>query len=81
MFKYIYKFLDKLKEKFSQKGQGMVEYALILAFVAAIAFVALNSEDNGLGTKIKNAFSAAGKQIQTQTDKTSTTPAPTEDGE
>ena len=68
MFKYIYKFLDKLKEKFSQKGQGMVEYALILAFVAAIAFVALNSEDTGLGTKIKNAFGAAGSQIETQTE-------------
>ena len=58
MFKYIYKFLDKLKEKFSQKGQGMVEYALILAFVAAIAFVALNSEDTGLGTKMKTDSNA-----------------------
>ena len=40
MFKYIYNFIDKLKSKFSQKGQGMIEYALIIAFVAGIAAVA-----------------------------------------
>lgn len=40
MLKHIYNFIDKIKEKLSQKGQGMVEYALIIAFVAAIAFVA-----------------------------------------
>ena len=60
MFKYFYKVFDKIKSKLSQKGQGMVEYALIIAFVAAIAAVALNS---GLGTSIKNAFSRASTQI------------------
>lgn len=62
MFKYIYGFLDKVKSKLSEKGQGMVEYALIIAFVAAIAAVALNS-DNALGAKIKTAFTNAGTQI------------------
>ena len=50
MVKYIKKLFKKLKA--SEKGQGMVEYALIIAFVAAIAIVALN---NGLGDAIKGA--------------------------
>ena len=60
MFKHFYKFLDKIKSHLSQKGQGMVEYALIIAFVAGIAAVALNSD---LGGKVKDAFSFAGEQI------------------
>lgn len=68
MFGYIYKFLDKVKSKLSEKGQGMVEYALIIAFVAAIAALALNSND-GLGDKIKSAFTAAGGQIGSQVEK------------
>lgn len=67
MFKYIYAFIDKIKSKLSQKGQGMVEYALIIAFVAAIAAMALNSS-GGLGEKIRDAFDTAGSQIQTQID-------------
>ncbi len=54
MIQYIDKLIKKLKA--SEKGQGMVEYALIIAFVAGIAIVALN---NGLGGAIKNAFSGA----------------------
>ena len=56
------KYLNKLVEKFkaSEKGQGMVEYALIIAFVAAIAIFALN---NGLGTAIKNAFTQASTAV------------------
>ena len=56
MFKYFYNFIDKVKSKLSQKGQGMVEYALIIAFVAGIALVALNTN---LGDAIKGAFSSA----------------------
>ena len=59
MIKYIEKLVKKLKA--SEKGQGMVEYALIIAFVAAIAIVALN---NGLGTAIKNAFSGAESMVE-----------------
>ena len=56
------KFIDKLikKLKASEKGQGMVEYALIIAFVAAIAIVALN---NGLGSAVKGAFDTASSQV------------------
>ena len=56
MFKHFYNFIDKVKSKLSQKGQGMVEYALIIAFVAGIAAVALNSD---LGNAIKGAFGSA----------------------
>lgn len=58
MVKFIQKLLQKLKA--SEKGQGMVEYALIIAFVAAIAIVALN---NGLGDAIKGAFTNAGSMV------------------
>lgn len=58
MLKYIDKLVKKLKA--SEKGQGMVEYALIIAFVAAIAIVALN---NGLGESIKNAFGGAAANV------------------
>ena len=58
MIKYIDKLIKKLKA--SEKGQGMVEYALIIAFVAAIAIVALN---NGLGQAIKNAFAGASSMV------------------
>lgn len=58
MLKYIDKLVKKLKA--SEKGQGMVEYALIIAFVAAIAIIALN---NGLGTAISNAFDTAASQV------------------
>ncbi|MBR4642155.1 MAG: Flp family type IVb pilin [Selenomonadaceae bacterium] len=58
MLQYINKLVKKLKK--SEKGQGMVEYALIIAFVAAIAIVALN---NGLGTAVKNAFTQASSSV------------------
>ena len=68
MFGYINSFIKKIKTLISEKGQGMVEYALIIAFVAAIAALALNSND-GLGDKIKSAFTAAGGQIGSQVEK------------
>ena len=58
MLRYIDKLVKKLKA--SEKGQGMVEYALIIAFVAAIAIVALK---NGLGDTIKNAFAGASSAV------------------
>ena len=73
MVKYIKKLFKKLKA--SEKGQGMVEYALIIAFVAAIAIVALN---NGLGDAIKGAFTNASDMVTSANDAatsyTNTTP-------
>ena len=44
----------------SEKGQGMAEYALVLAFVVAI-IVGVSS--GGLGTAINSAFSKVSNQI------------------
>ena len=63
MLQYINKLVKKLKK--SDKGQGMVEYALIIAFVAAIAIVALN---NGLGDAVKGAFSNASSLVNSAAD-------------
>ena len=62
MFKYFYNFIDKVKSKLTQKGQGMIEYAMIIAFVAVIAGVALSS-DNGLSQAIQGAFQKAANMI------------------
>ena len=58
MMQYINKLVDKIKK--SEKGQGMVEYALIIAFVAAIAIFALN---NGLKEAVKGAFDNASSMV------------------
>ena len=64
MFKYIHKFIDKIKSSMSQKGQGMVEYAMILALVAGIAAVALN---NDLKNAVTGAFTSATNAITNAT--------------
>ncbi len=56
----------------TQMGQGIVEYALILAFVVAIAAVAL-STDSGLGQAIKDRFTNTEQQVAPST--TTTEPA------
>ena len=58
MLQYITKLLKKLKS--SEKGQGMVEYALIIAFVAAIAIFVLNG---GLRTAVSSAFDTASSAV------------------
>ena len=63
MFKYINKLFDKIKK--SEKGQGMVEYALIIAFVAAIAIYALNGR---LGNAVKTSFDNAESGVRSAAD-------------
>lgn len=63
MFKYINKLIAKLKS--SEKGQGMVEYALIIAFVAAIAIFVLNGR---LGSAINGAFDQASNAVSSATN-------------
>ena len=55
--------LQRMEKIWSEKGQGIVEYALILAFVVAIAIVALKS-DSGIGKSIQNLFTNTGTQIE-----------------
>ena len=51
-----------LKDRYmSQKAQGMVEYALIIAFVVALAIVL--SSDSGLSGAIEGVFGSAASQI------------------
>ena len=59
MVKYINKLVKKLQKK-SEKGQGMVEYALIIAFVAAIAIFVLN---NGMRDAVSKAFDQASNAV------------------
>ena len=57
--------VDYLKARYlSEKAQGMVEYALIIAFVVAVAVVALKaSTSEGLGKAIKDAFDLVSNKI------------------
>lgn len=60
--------LYHLKNRYlSQKAQGIVEYALILAFVVVVA--AVLAGDNGLSSAIKSVFGAAKDQVQSGATK------------
>ena len=57
--------MKKFMEKYlGKKGQGMVEYALIIAFVVGIAAVAFGGE-SGLGKAIKDTFTKATTTLNT----------------
>ena len=65
MFKFIYDLKAKLQEKLSEKGQGMTEYAIILAVVAVVAVAVFygHDEKGGLEGTISNAYGKANNQI------------------
>ena len=74
MFKMIYKWTDKMKDKvaelsakLNEKGQGLTEYAIILAAVAVIAFVALYGSGTdgkgGLKEAVTNLFTTATTKV------------------
>ena len=57
--------IEKFFRRDSQKGQGIVEYALILAFVAAIAAFVFTSSGNGsIKDSIIGLFSGANDNIK-----------------
>lgn len=59
--------LYHLKNRYlSQKAQGIVEYALILAFVVAVAVVLVGNDS--LGNAIKDIFGTAKDQVQAGAD-------------
>lgn len=60
--------LYHLKNRYlSQKAQGIVEYALILAFVVVVA--AVLTQSNGLSEAIKGVFGNATEQVGKGTGK------------
>ena len=69
--------IEKFFRRDSQKGQGIVEYALILAFVAAIAAFVFTSSGNGsIKDSIIGLFSGANdniKNAKTNIETTTTT--------
>lgn len=54
--------LTSMRKFFKEKGQGLTEYVLILAFVAGIAFVMFGSNST-LKSTVSNTFSTAHSQI------------------
>lgn len=53
--------LTSMRKFFTEKGQGLVEYALLLAFVAVLAFIMFS--DNGMQSDVGKAFSDAKSKI------------------
>ena len=51
-----------VEARMSEKGQGMVEYALIIAFVVAIAVYLTQS--GSLGEAISGTFNSAAEQLK-----------------
>lgn len=55
--------LEHLKNRYmSQKAQGIVEYALILAFVVVVAAALINGGD--LSNAVKNIFGNTANQLK-----------------
>ena len=53
--------LTSMRKLFKEKGQGIVEYALLLAFVVAIALWAL--QDGTLGKAVSKNFSDTASSV------------------
>ena len=56
--------LTSMRKFFTGKGQGIVEYAVLLAFVVAIAAYAFSS-DSGIKGEVKSTFSDTAATLQT----------------
>lgn len=66
MFTFVEELKAKLQEKLSEKGQGMTEYAIILAVVAVVAVAVFMGNDGSggtLGNAITGAYNQAGNAI------------------
>jgi Flp pilus assembly pilin Flp len=80
LFKFIEELKAKLQEKISEKGQGMTEYAIILAVVAVVAvavFMGEGGKGGTLGNAITGAYNKAGdaiNNIEVTPSSTTTTP-------
>ena len=54
--------LVSLKKFFKEKGQGLTEYVLILAFVAGVAYMMF--AESGLKSTVSSTFGAAQSKIE-----------------
>lgn len=52
-----------MKENFSERGQGLVEYSLILMLVAIVVIIALTA----LGTDINGLFGEVNSELESLT--------------
>ena len=67
----MYKFFNKFSRDYlKQKGQGMVEYALILAFVVGIAAFLVGN--GGIGEAIQTTFQNVTKTLNTSNANSTT---------
>lgn len=64
----------KVMRYLEQKGQGIVEYALILAFVVAIAAGLTNA--GGIKDKVSAIFTQVGNTLDTAKNNSTTTTNP-----
>ena len=85
MFKKIHTLIVQSCKKLNEKGQGMVEYALILAAVAIIAIFAIwgtNNEGKNLKESVGNAFTTAADKIDAAQNQgnANSTPSTTTEG-
>ena len=53
--------LVSMRKYFAEKGQGLTEYVLILAFVAGLAYMMFTT--TGLKTTVKDTFSTSQSMI------------------
>ena len=54
--------LTSMRKFFKEKGQGLTEYVLIIAFVAMIAFVMINGESS-LKTTVSSTYSDSNSKL------------------
>ena len=73
MLNWIYNLTAKLRQKLSEKGQGMVEYAMILAAVAIIAVVVIwgtgGEKEQTLESTVKQSFTNANTAVERANEK------------
>ena len=74
MYKWMKELKEKLQKGLSEKGQGMVEYGIVLAVVATIAGVVLwsgsteDGKEQSLKGSVANAYQTATNKINAAQD-------------
>ena len=62
-----------LKNRYmSQRAQGIVEYAIVIAFIIVIGYALLSGGDNDIAQAVQNIFSKLWSLLNTAETKTTT---------